>query len=273
MVCGLFTHHDGRPVGIAIGHAREDRAVGHPQSRDTDHPGFRINHGHGIARIAHLAGPAGVIGAFCVFTNDGIKLCVALDGIARLDFLAAIRIKGRLGKDFAGEANAGTEILPVLGVGHVIECNPGVVVGIGGTERDLPARLGSHRTDMGLIAMPIGDDLAVIADRDGQEVVLDVGVFDACSGADKPGAFELVGRAKAGFPKHPLQPDLHFAADVPVGKQRDRLGCGLLDVEFQMILQVLADAGAVCDNLYPVFAQMRGGTNARKHKKLGGIER
>lgn len=67
--------------------------------------------------------------------------------------------------------------------------------------------------------------------------------------------------------------DIGLAQKVPVGEQADRLAGRGLDVEFQVVLQVLSDAGPIGDNRDSVLGKMRCGTDARQHQQLGRVDR
>ena len=82
---------------------------------------FPPDHGARIVGPAHAAGAAGMIGTFRMFTDHRVKILVRLGLGARLQFLAAIGGKGLLPKDFARQADAAAEILPVFLRAHVVE--------------------------------------------------------------------------------------------------------------------------------------------------------
>ncbi len=121
--------------------------------------------------------------------------------------------------------------------------------------------------------MRIGGGLAVIADSDGDEVILDVGVIDACAGANEGAAFELVGRSGAGAGEEPLRADKGFAEKIPVFVKGYGLGRGHLDIHFQMVLQVLAHARTVGDHGDAVFGEVAGGADAGEHQEFRRVDR
>jgi hypothetical protein len=90
-----------------------------------------------------------------MFADEIVQVLVALHVIARLDLLAAIRGEGLLAEDFAGQPDAGAEVLPVLFVGHVVEQDRRRRLRIGATSASPAARFRAHRPDMGLEAVAL----------------------------------------------------------------------------------------------------------------------
>lgn len=66
-----------------------------------------------------------------MFPDKGIDLLIADDIVAGLDFLAAVFLEGWLVEYLACQAHAGTEFLPVVLMGHVVEVNPRLCIRIG----------------------------------------------------------------------------------------------------------------------------------------------
>ena len=110
---------------------------------------------------------------------------------------------------------------------------------------------------MGLEAVALGRRLAVIADRDRQEVILDVRVFDACFRTQEGSALEMVGGTEPGFEQQPFETDQALGEQVQLRVKADRLGAFLLDIELKMVLQIGTDAGAVRQNLDTMLAGFR----------------
>ena len=68
----------------------------------------------------------------------------------------------------------------------------------------------------------------------------------------------MIGRAMAVTAQQPVQADQRRAADeAGLAIERDRLFRGDLKIEFQMVLQVLADAGQIVDDRNAQRAQFR----------------
>src|SRR5436305_1004261 len=67
---------------------------------------------------------------------------------------------------------------------HVVEQYLGMLAWIGRAQLHIAAAGRAHRPDMGLIAMPLGLLAAVVGGRDGQEVILQVGMLDPRMTAD-----------------------------------------------------------------------------------------
>lgn len=121
---------------------------------------------------------------------------------------------------------------------------------------------------MRLEPMALRRRLAVIADGDGQEMILDIGLLDARRRAQEGAGFELVGSAEAGFEEHPLRADNPLHVPGQPGVERDRLQAGLLEIEFHMVLQVGADARPVVFHLYAHLLQMLPGADAGEHQQF-----
>ena len=126
---------------------------------------------------------------------------------------------------------------------------------------------------MRLEAVLAGERRAVIGDRHRQEVELDVGIAHAGARADEAAGLEMIGGAEAAPAQQPVQPD-HARATRPVWPiERDRLLRGDLEIELQMVLQILADAGPVGDDVDAERAQLRRRADARELEKLRRIDR
>ena len=272
MVRDFLAHHDRRSVQVAIGDPREDRAVGDAQPLYPDHTALRINHRLRVVGAAHAAGTTGVIGAFGMFADEGVKLFVALHIGPRLDLVFDEGFEGVLRKDLPGEANTGTEFLPILVLRHVVEKDLRRVGRIARGQRDRPARGRPHRPHMRLKPVAFGGGLPVIAHSNRQEVILDIGIFNPRLRPDEGRAFELVRRAHAGFREQPLRANHGLGKDVPVLVQRDWLAGGHLDIQFKVVLQVLAHTGAVGDHLDTMLCQMGRRADARQHQQLGRVD-
>ncbi len=132
---------------------------------------------------------------------------------------------------------------PVLLGGQVVEPQRGLGRGIGRGDPDAAARVGVHRADVHLVAVPAGGRRAVVADRDRQEVEHQVRVGDVVVAAGESAALEVVGRARAAAQEQPAGADQRPVAPLERGRDRDRLLAAVLDVDLEVILQVLADAG------------------------------
>ncbi len=127
--------------------------------------------------------------------------------------------------------------------------------------------------------------LAVVAHGHRQEMEHQVRVGHILVGADEPAALEVVRGSRALASQQPLQADERIAPQVQVGLHGHRLGAGVLDVDLQVVLQVLADAGKVDHGVdsegveVPGFAyagelqQLRGGVDgAAGQDDLAGVD-
>src|SRR6186713_1021385 len=95
---------------------------------------------------------------------------------------------------------------------------------------------------MHLEAVRIGSRLAVIADGDRQEMILDIRLLQPRRGTQEGAGFELVGSAEAALGKQPLCTSDTLPEPWQPGIERHRLGRDLLEIEFHMVLQIGADA-------------------------------
>ncbi|MNL60405.1 hypothetical protein D3C87_1842100 [compost metagenome] len=114
-----------------------------------------------------------------MLAQERIDLFVRLHAGARLDFRPAEFVEGLLAEDLARQPHAMAEFFPVFRVAHIVEADDRVVMRIGGTQRDIAARLRQVVADMCLKTMAFRSSLAIIGDGDGQEMVLDVRLLQA----------------------------------------------------------------------------------------------
>ena len=125
---------------------------------------------------------------------------------------------------------------------------------------------------MGLKAVAFRRRLAVIAHGDGQEVILDVGIFHPRFRADEGAGLELVRSAEPLAGEQPLRADDSLAPEVPVLEQGDRQARGELQVKFHVVLQVRAHLRAVEDDGDAEAGEVVGGTDAGKLQEAGGAD-
>src|SRR5205085_12254239 len=111
----------GGGMAIAIGDLGHAGAVGDAEAIDANDPAFLIGNRGDILWRAHLAGATGMVGAFAMLADEGVNLTIRLHVFAGLDFASGVFLHDRLLEQFAGEAHAGAEFLPVIGMGHVVE--------------------------------------------------------------------------------------------------------------------------------------------------------
>ena len=74
-------------------------------------------------------------------------------------------------------------------------------------------------------------------------------------------------------PQEPLQPDEPAREKADVTVKGDRLPGGDLEIKFQMVLQVLADARPVRDDVDVESAQLGGRPHARELQELRRVDR
>ena len=85
--------------------------------------------------------------------------------------------------------------------------------------------------------------LAVIANRHREKVVLKIGVFNARAAADKTTGFELIACTQTGTREKPSGADVRFAEQVVKLVNGHRLQAFHLYINFNVVLQISANAG------------------------------
>ena len=103
-------------------------------------------------------------------------------------------------------------------------------------------------------------------------MVLEVRPFHAVAGTDEAAALEVVGGAEPPLGQQPLGADLRLRhlAERPV--ERDRLAAFHLEIEFEVVCEVAADARPVGHDRDPVLEELRRGADARQHQELGRVD-
>ena len=139
---------------------------------------------------------------------------------------------------------------------------------VGAGDAHAAAAGGTHGADVGLEAVGLGGVAAVVAHRDGQEVVLDVGPGELLIAADETAGLEVVGGAQAGALEHPFDADGGLV--VPEVGRCDGHGLQalVLHVEFKVVLQVVAYARQVQDLLHAGFLEPFAGAHTRALQDL-----
>ena len=126
---------------------------------------------------------------------------------------------------------------------------------------------------MRLEAVLFGQRRAVIGDGHRQEMELNVGIANAGARADEAAGLEMIGGAEAAPAHEPFSADKRALDEASMRKERDRLLGGDLKSEFEMVLQVFANAGPVGDDVDPERAQFRRRPHARQLQQLRRIDR
>ena len=78
----------------------------------------------------------------------------------------------------------------------------------------------------------------------------------------------MIGGAQAVLAQQPARADQRAIPQIDGRVQGDRFLAGDLEIEFQMILQVLADAGQIVNHGNAERAQFRRGPDARQLQQL-----
>ena len=74
------------------------------------------------------------------------------------------------------------------------------------------------------------------------------GYGDAGAAADEAAGLEVIGGAQTVLAQQPARADQRAAPQIDRRIQGDRFLAGHLEIEFQMILQILADAGQIVNH-------------------------
>ena len=186
-----------------------------------------------------------MICAFDILAHPGVDLVVALHPEPGLDFIAPEGCQSILLQDFPGQADRLTPVADVAWIGEVIEQDRGRILRQWRADGDPPPAARLIRADVDLKAVSVKGRAPVIAHGRGQKVVLDVRPLHSLVRADKGAGLEVIGRAEAGLGQHPPRPYPRLAERVQPPVERDRLGAAVLEVYFQMVLQIGAHPGQV----------------------------
>src|SRR4029077_10310866 len=187
---------------------------------------------------------------------------------SRLQLAAPIAIESRLREDLARQAHAGAHLLPVLGSGHVVEADPGLVERLGGSQAHPPLAARAHWPRVRLKAVLARECRAVIIHRQRQEMKLDVRVAHPGAAADEAAGLEVIAGAEAVLGEEPARADERAAHDRYLRIKRDGLAAGDLEVELQMILQVLAHTRQFAHHADAVGGELAFRADAGEHQQL-----
>ena len=215
-----------------------------------------------------------MIGALGFFAHEGVDLGIRPHRSARLDLPPAIAVKGRLREDLAGQSHRCAHRGPVVGMAHVVEADARGLCRIGRSEPHPAAALRAHRPDMRLKPMALRQRLAVIGHGERQEVVLQIRIVDAGRGCARSRRI-----SKWFVAPEPVMAQQPAHADPRLGQrahrriERDRLATLHLEIEFQMVLQVLAHAWQLLHHLDAERAQFLGRPDPGQLQQLRAVDR
>ena len=113
----------------------------------------------------------------------------------------------------------------------------------------------------------------VVADRERQEMVLDVGPANARTRADEGAAFEMICSTRPVMEHQPAQADQCLGPWSGCRIERDRLTARDLEIKLQMVLQVLSNARPMMPDGDAVALQLIAWTDAGKLQKLRRVDR
>ena len=200
-------------------------------------------------------------------------LGVALHRRSRGNLATVERVKRGLVENVARGVDGFHPLAPILRGGQVVEAQRGMDRGIDAAQLDRAARVRVHGADVDLVAVAAGGRRAVVADGHGQEVEHEIGIGHFVIAANETARLEVVGRGRALVQEKPLEADPRLVVPAQRGEDRDRLGAGVLDVDLQMILHILAHAGQVLDHGNVQRLQVGGRAHAGQLQQLGRVDR
>ena len=230
----------------------------------------RVDHRHLVE--AHRGCARGVQRGLGVGAHPVEDLLVGLDRGAGGELAVVVRRERRLVEDVAGHADRLDPLAPVGRRGQVVEHHRRVLLGVARDDPDAAAGVGVHGADVHLVAVALGGHAAVVADRDRQEVEHQVGVVDVVVAAGEATALEVVGGAEPAAVEEPLVADAGTLVPPQARRDGDRLLGGVLDVDLEVVLEVLTDAGQVVDQVDAEAGKVVLVADAGELEQLRGVD-
>ena len=89
---------------------------------------------------------------------------------------------------------------------------------------------------MDLVTVAGGRGRAVVADGDGQEMELEIGVGHRIVAPDEAAGLEVVAGPDAGAAEKPFEPDGRLIVPLERREKAHGLAAGILDIDLQMVL-------------------------------------
>ena len=137
---GFLADHHGGSVGVSVRNLRKDRRIGNAQTFDADHATLRIDDCLLVAEASHATGAAGVIGAFCLLSAEGIERLVRLRLLSWSEFSSFEGFQRLLGYDLSSHVESLSHERKVFFVRHIIESDFGRLSWIRRDDFDRAAR-------------------------------------------------------------------------------------------------------------------------------------
>ena len=128
--------------------------------------------------------------------------------------------------------------------------------GISGGQLDGASRGRPQLVHMGLEGLLRGSDSPVVPDLGRDKVILEVGVGEVRTAADKAASFDIAGAGGPRLVQKPLESSLDHPESKLLAVEADGLGARLDDVDVKMVLKVLAHAGKMVDRVNSNMAEM-----------------
>ena len=212
-------------------------------------------------------------GALGLAPDVGVDVGVGGDGRSGRELRAAVRVERLLREDLARETDRVAEFLAIAFGREIVEQDAWRLPRIRRREGDAAARGRPHRAHVRLEAVLVDLVLAVVADRDRQEMVLQVGMLDAGATPDEAAGFEMIGRAEALAQQQPFEADGAHRDEILRRVQRDRLRARMLHVGLEVILQVRAHARDIRHHVDVELFERLGIADAGQEQDLRRIDR
>ncbi len=200
-------------------------------------------------------------------------LFVSFDLRARREFAAVVRTECGLIEDPPRRSHRLDPFATISFGGQVVELQRRVHTRVAGRDLDGAASVGVHRPDVHLVSVTTGGGAAVVANCDRQEVEHQIRIGRFFVAAYEPASLEVVGGTEASAAEQPLRTDDRPPPPGETRRDGNRLLGGVLDVDLEVILEVIANARKVRDGLDAQGLQLGGVSHARQLEQLRRIDR
>ena len=128
--------------------------------------------------------------------------------------------------------------------------------GISGGQLDGASRGRPQLVHMGLECLLRGRNSPVVPDLGRDKVILEVGVGEVRTAADKAASLDIAGAGGPRSVQEPLESSLDHPESKLLAVEAYGLGARLDDVDVKMVLKVLAHAGKMVDRVHSNMAEM-----------------
>ena len=194
-----------------------------------------------VADASHTTSATRVVGAFRVLTNERIERIGRLRLLAGGEFSSLEGAHGLLGDDPPSQRERVSHEGKVFFVRHVVETDFGRMAWIRRDGSDRATRFRAHVSQMQLEAVAARRQSSVVTDGDRQEMKLNVGIGFVLGRSYEAQRFKMVACSDACLEEHPSGTDKGFSKKRCVGIERNGFQTFVLQVDFEMVLQVFSD--------------------------------